>query len=452
VSQDEGSAAPRIPPILAYYLIAGLFTLASALIWGVNTLFLLDAGLDIQSVFLANAAFTAGMVLFEIPTGVFADTVGRRASFLLSVSVLAVTTAAYALAPQMGAGLLAFAVISVVMGLGFTFYTGAVEAWLVDALNHAGYSGKLDRVLARGSMVSGAAMLVGTLAGGVLGDVDLALPYVARTIMLVGALAVAWMSMHDVGFSPRALRLKEVPAEMRRIATESVRHGWGQRPVRLLMFVSFLQWGFMSWGFYAWQPYFLQLLGRDAVWAAGAAASAFAGAMIVGNAVVDQLSAFCGRRTTLLLWAGALQGAAAVVVGLAGNFWVALAGMGVLAAGIGMTGPVKQAYLHARVPSAQRASVISFDSMFGNGGGVAGQAGLGWLSRTRSIEDGYVLGGLVIMLALPLYWMVRRVGGAADVIVGNRASVAAPCAAQGIPEIAGIDAKARSSTAVGSRT
>ena len=76
-----------MPPTLAYYLIAGFFTLSSALIWGVNTLFLLDAGLDILGVFLANAAFTAGMVLFEVPTGVFADTTGRRSSFLMSVAV-----------------------------------------------------------------------------------------------------------------------------------------------------------------------------------------------------------------------------------------------------------------------------------------------------------------------------------------------------------------------------
>jgi MFS family permease len=430
-------------PTLAYYVIAGLFTLSSALIWGVNTLFLLDAGLDILEVFLANAAFTAGMVLFEIPTGVFADTVGRRASFLFSVAVLAVTTTAYVVAAQVGGGLLAFAVISVFMGLGFTFYTGAVEAWLVDALHHAGYQGKLDHVFARGSMVSGGAMLVGTLAGGLLGDLDLALPYVVRTGLLIGAFAVAWRAMHDVGFAPRALRLGAIPREMRRVTRESVRHGWRQRPIRLLMFVSFLQMGFMSWGFYAWQPYFLELLQRDAVWAAGAAASAFAGAMIAGNAIVDWLSRFCGRRTTVLLWAGAIQSGAAVLVGMSGDFWIALGGMILLAMAIGMTGPVKQAYLHASVASAQRASVISFDSMLGNGGGIVGQAGLGWVSRARSIEQGYVLGGVAIILALPLYVGVRAGGGAADVIVGDGVGVGAACAAQGIPEIAGVDATKR---------
>ena len=78
--------------LAGYFTLAGLYTLSAALIWGVNTLFLLDAGLSFFEVFIANAAFSAGMVLFEIPTGVVADTLGRRASFLLSVTVLGATT------------------------------------------------------------------------------------------------------------------------------------------------------------------------------------------------------------------------------------------------------------------------------------------------------------------------------------------------------------------------
>ena len=53
-------------------------TLAAALIWGINTIFLLDAGLSNLEAFAANAFFTAGMVIFEVPTGVVADTIGRR--------------------------------------------------------------------------------------------------------------------------------------------------------------------------------------------------------------------------------------------------------------------------------------------------------------------------------------------------------------------------------------
>jgi hypothetical protein len=69
-----GSAASSARVVRAYLAISGLFTLSASVIWGVNTLFLLDAGLDIFEVFIANAAFTAGMFIFEIPTGVVADT------------------------------------------------------------------------------------------------------------------------------------------------------------------------------------------------------------------------------------------------------------------------------------------------------------------------------------------------------------------------------------------
>ena len=73
-------------------------TLAASLIWGINTIFLLDAGLSNLEAFAANAFFTAGMMLFEVPTGIVADTVGRRASYLLGTVTLfgAISTAAAA--------------------------------------------------------------------------------------------------------------------------------------------------------------------------------------------------------------------------------------------------------------------------------------------------------------------------------------------------------------------
>jgi MFS family permease len=435
-------------PTTTYYLISALFTLAAALIWGVNTLFLLDAGLDIFGVFLANAAFTAGMVVFEVPTGVLADTVGRRASFLWSVAVLAATTIAYVLVARSGGGLLPFALVSVLMGLGFTFYSGAVEAWLVDALKAGGFTENMDSVFARGSIVSGCAMLVGTLAGGILGDADLSLPYVVRSFALVAAFGVAWIAMRDRGFTPKALTLGRVLPEMRTVLHRSIEHGWRVAPVRAVMLVSVLQWGFMSWAFYAWQPYFLELLGRDAIWVAGAAASLIAGAMILGNGIVEWLSRFCGRRSTLLLWAAGVQTAAAVGIGITDSFAVALILFVFFAGAMGVSGPVKQALLHASIPSSERASVVSFDSMFGNGGGVGFQSGLGWLSRAQSIEMGYVIGGAVTVVALPLLAVLRRAAGAADLIVGRRAGIEAACAAQGLPHVSGVDAVPRGSGAV----
>ena len=84
-------------------------TLAASFIWGINTIFLLDAGLSNLEAFAANAFFTAGMVLFEVPTGVVADTVGRRASYLLGTVTLTASTLLYVLLWQVGAPFWAWA-------------------------------------------------------------------------------------------------------------------------------------------------------------------------------------------------------------------------------------------------------------------------------------------------------------------------------------------------------
>jgi MFS family permease len=140
-------------------------TLAGSFIWGINTILLLDAGLSNLEAFGANAFFTVGMVVFEVPTGIVADTVGRRVSYLLGTVTLTVTTLLYVLLWQVAAPFWAWALVSVGLGLGFTFFSGAVEAWLVDALHATGFTGELEAVLGRGQVVAGVAMFTGALAG-----------------------------------------------------------------------------------------------------------------------------------------------------------------------------------------------------------------------------------------------------------------------------------------------
>jgi MFS family permease len=429
--------------VRTYLAISGLFTLAASVIWGVNTLFLLDAGLDIFEVFIANAAFTAGMVIFEIPTGVVADTSGRRRSFLLSAVTLLVSTLAYVAIAALGGGLALFVAASVVLGLGFSFYSGAVEAWLVDALKATGYQGELDRVFARGEMVSGAAMLVGSVAGGLLGNLDLTWPFVVRALLLGGVFLVGLRWMHDVGFTPRTTTLAAMPAEMRQVLRDSVEFGWRSSPVRLLMLVSLFQGGYLMWGFYAWPPYFLELLGRDAVWVSGVVAALVALSTIAGNSLVELFTRVCGKRTTLLLWAAAVMVAAVVGVGLAGSFWLALALLLVATVAEGVAMPVQQAYLHQVVPSSQRATVVSSVSLVASAGGIGGQLGLGYVARAQSVAAGYVTGGLTLLLALPPLLLLRRRREPADAIVGRKAGKRGPCAAQGLPVVATIDTTAR---------
>jgi MFS family permease len=408
--------------IRSYLVISGLFTLSASLIWGINTLFLLHAGLSIFEVFVANAAFTAAMALLEIPTGVVADTLGRRASFLLSEATLAVGTLAYAGVAAIHGGLLLFCLAGVILGLGYTFYSGAVEAWLVDALQATGYTRELDGVFARASQVSSVAMIVGTVGGGLLGQVSLSAPYVARTALVLLALAVGFRTMFDIGFVPRALHLRGITGEMRTVARAGLTYGWRKPSVRLLVLQSFVTYGFFSWAWYAWQPYFLQLWGSNAIWLSGVIASLFALAGIAGNALVKRVARPGRSRTTIMLWAAAGSSAAMVATGVFRTFWVAVPVflLGALVGGI--ASPVRQTYLHRSIPTSERATLVSFDSLVGSLGSVGGQTGLGYLSQVESVPAGFVVGGLTTFLVLPILGRLRSLREPQDTIDVSDAS------------------------------
>src|SRR2546423_13946845 len=121
-----------------------------SLIWGIDTLFKLHAGLDIFEVMMTNAAFTLGNVLFEIPTGVVADTVGRRVSLLLCLATLFGTTLLYVAIARLGWGFWPFAWVSVLLGLGYKFHRGEVKACLVDELMPSAWTQPPELRLPRG--------------------------------------------------------------------------------------------------------------------------------------------------------------------------------------------------------------------------------------------------------------------------------------------------------------
>ncbi|NNE97156.1 MAG: MFS transporter [Acidimicrobiales bacterium] len=425
--------------VRTYMLLVGLYTLAASLIWSVNTLFLLDAGLAVGEVFIANALFSAGMVLFEIPTGVIADTLGRRVSYLASVSILSATTVMYLVAAQAESGLAVFGVVSVLMGLGFTFYSGALEAWLVDGLSAMRSDPDLDGVFARGQQVSGVAMFAGTIVGGLLGQIDLAVPFVARAALLVVVFLIASRMMVEVGFSRQPLRLEEIPAQLRLQTAIGISQGWRAPGLRLLMIVGSIQGIFTAWGFYAAQPYLLDLLDRDAVWIIGLVTAGLSLATILGNQIVAVLSRRCGRRSTLLIGAAAVSTVAAIAMGVTSSFALAVAALFALAAALGVMSPTRQAYLHEVTSSDHRATVVSFDAMVGSVGGVGGQVGLGAVSDARSFSAGYVVGGSITVLALPLLLRLRQIAEPADHLgPGDTADVDSTCPA-GLPREAGIE-------------
>ena len=394
--------------VRTYLVLVSGNTLATSLIWGINTLFLLDAGLSNLEAFAANAFFTLGMVLFEIPTGVVADARGRRTSFLVGTVVLAASTYAYHALWATHGPFWLWAVVSVVIGLGYTFFSGATEAWLVDALAWAGYTGTLERVFGRAQVVSGVAMLVGAVGGGALAQATtLGVPFLARVgaLLVMAVVAAGWM--RDRGFSPD--RSLPPGRAARGILTASLRHGLGHPPVRWLMLAAPFVSGVGIYAFYAMQPFLLDLYGdQGAYMVAGLAAAILAGSQTVGGLLAPGLRRLVARRTSAIVLGTVASAGALAALGFTRSFAIALAllvAWGLVEAAVL---PVRRAYLNDLIPSAQRATVLSFDSLMGNLGGIGIQPGLGRVADLRGYGASYVVGAAVQLLAVPFLLASRR--------------------------------------------
>jgi MFS family permease len=398
-----------------YYALMLGNTLAASLIWGINTIFLLDAGLNNLEAFAANAFFTAGMVVFEVPTGIVADMWGRRTSFLLGTVTLAVTTALYVLLWQIEAPFWSWAVVSLLLGLGFTFFSGAVEAWLVDALTATQFTGPLDTVLGRGQIITGVGMLTGSVAGGYLAEaISLGFPFVARAGILILMFAFAFAMMHDIGFEPE--RRGTPVAEMRRIASDSIEYGWRVPSVKYLMLAAPFTGGVGIYVFYALQPYLLELYGDPTAYGiAGLVAAIVAGAQIVGGFSTPFLRALFHRRTSALIAAEFLSVAALVGIGLIESFGLVIALIAVWGLLFAAATPIRQAYLNGMIPSQQRATILSFDSLMSSTGGVVAQPVLGRSADVWGYPTSYVLSAGISALALPFFFKTRAEKSPADV-------------------------------------
>ena len=174
------------------------------------------------------------------------------------------------------------------------------------------------------------------------------------------------------------------------------------------MFATLVQGIFFIYGFYSWQKYFLDLLGQDLVWVTGVIAACVGVTQILGNALVGRITKRVADRGLILMVAVGVSTVAIVGAALVQQFWVAVPLYLVSTTAFGVYMPVKQGWLNARIPSEERATIISLDALFGDGGMTVGQIGLGYLSQVVSIPVAWLVGGLTQAAALPLLAGARR--------------------------------------------
>jgi MFS transporter, DHA3 family, tetracycline resistance protein len=378
---------------------------AQRLTWTIAPIyFVLEVGMSPLELVLAGTVFEVAYFLFEVPTGVVADTYSRRLSVIVAQVVMGAGFIATAAVDSVAVILLAQAVI----GFGWTFKSGAIDAWLADEIGQDPLGGAYQR----GAQAARIAGLVAIGAAVGLAVVDLRLPIVLGGVALLAFGAFLVVAMRETNFRPA--RRQDVTTARSMVGT--ARHGTrlirGNSLLLLIVGITFLR-GVSDEGFdRLWEAHLLidvgvpDFAGLDPVlWFGVLNAAAVLLAIVVAQPLVGHFErlSMAGMARLLLGLELALVGAV-LVFAFAGSFALAMAGFWAVRVAYSLEGPVFMTWLNGNITESRaRATVISMTNVGHSVGESGGGPMVGLAGNLFGIRAALATGALVLTSAIPLY-------------------------------------------------
>lgn len=382
-----------------YVAFRSLTTFGMALHFAVYTIFLMSHGLDLFKVNLVNVVFYVTLFVFEIPTGAFADVFGRKASYVVSCVLNACAAFVYATSNSFWG----FALAEAVLAVGQTFASGAFEAWAVDRLKHHGYEGSLRTLFVREQFATQGVSIVAGMLGAFLSQRYLALPWwIGGGVLSLGAL-LAFLLLEEEYFTPKPFSFRQGWRELKKTVQNSVEFGTRHPVTRFVLIVV----GVQSVGLMApnmqWQPFWQpHLSGRQEfgyLWAL------IMLSVMLGGVLVKLFLRIARSEQRALLLAQSGIGLTVAATAVAGWLPLALAAFLISNVFRGLFNPLKSMYLNDNIPSGERATIISFESIAHHIGGALGLLVSGWAASRYGIPATWVGAGAALTFGS---WLVTR--------------------------------------------
>ena len=402
-------ARMKIPKADAYKLYL-CFTAAQA--FALTTVFTINmvyqvtqVGLNPLHLVLVGTTLELTAFLMEVPTGVVADVYSRRLSVILGFFLLGCGFIVEGALPFFEALLLA----QIIMGLGYTFLSGATSAWIVDEIGQARAGAAFLRATQAAQVASFAAIFFSVA----LASVSLQLTIVAGGALLLLLAAALMVVMPEAGF-------QRAPAEDReswRQLVETLRAGTGMirsRQILMLIMLATVIHGAFSEGFdRLWTAHLLERfrlpqLGQmdEIVWFGIISAVAMPLTLAATEALRRRLNMADGRRVaqTLIAVYAALIFSALLFI-LAESLAFALLGLWLTQAARAIRNPLMEAWINQQVESEVRATVLSIQGQADAFGQIAGGPVVGAVGLFSSVRVAVSLSALLLLPILPV---IRR--------------------------------------------
>ncbi len=403
----------RLPAVPVFLAIEGGGAFAFMLTFTVtNVYYVTEVGMSPLQLVLCGTAMELAIFLFEIPTGVVADSVSRRLSVIVSFVVLGLAMMLFGVLTSAPLIIAAYAV----WGVGYTFQSGAYEAWIADEVGES----RLTGVLLRGAQASNAGALAGVGIGTALALWSLQTAIVAGgagTLLLGGVLALV---MPETGFRPHATSEGEVgPRALLSTARRGARVVRGRHMLVLMLAIAFL-WGMWTESFdRLWQAQLLTGVGLPSdlspvVWIGALTAVSLVIGIAVTHVAVRRLEEVSRERLArVLLGANTVVLVGALGFALAGVPWLAIVAYAVVCGCRSLIVPLQSAWVNRSIDdSSVRATVLSIVNQCDAVGQVAGGPAIGAVGSSVGLRPALALGAAALAPALALYARVVRHHGA----------------------------------------
>ena len=404
----------RLSALTVYLIMSGVSSLAYATIFtGLAVYYISQVGLSPFQLVLVGTVLEGTILLFELPTGVVADTYGRRISVIIAMFILGLAFLLEGSLPFVTGILLAEAV----RGLGHTFESGALDAWLADEIGEE----RLGAAYARAGQVGQAMGLVGTGLSVGLSYVSLQLPVLLGGGLLVALGVFLAFRMPETGFKPAGGGERNPLKAMGSTLRDGARVVRGS-PLLLALVASQLVVGAGSEGFdRLWEAQLIRGIGLPYLGPVAWLGIISVAGQIVGfialrvfQGRIERASATSAGAARALLLLQGLFIVFTVAFALAGNLPLALLALLLRGATGALIGPLAGAWTAQQIEGRVRATVLSMASLSNAFGQTAGGPGVGLLGN-RSLRAALVVAGLLFSPLLPLYAWARRRGGRGEV-------------------------------------
>jgi MFS family permease len=403
-NETPAAESNTVRRVMRRYLSVWLaYSFASGFLFGVYPIFLRSRGLDQFEMNSVLATYFAVTFLTDVPTGAFADALGRRRSFMLGCALRTVAFLVYFFAHSY----LAFLLGESIDGIGTTFCNGAIDAWGVDELDAAGYPGAKDRLFSRIMQLTNVGFMASAVIGAYVADVNIAWPWLLGAVGYFGCAITGAALMRDRPRPGARVDLGALADRIARRVGDGLREGFRRRSVLMLSLANGIF--FAAWAPYwlQWPQFFTDSFGAG-VWVVGWIFALFSIAKMAGAETVIRVGGDEDRRANRIV---ALIGVCAVLLfagGSAGQRPLLVMGLlFMMNCCIGAAMPMAQSWLNEQIGADERATLLSFNSTFATIGGSIGLLLSGLIADHAGIQVAWRFSALLSLAAAPCYLAIR---------------------------------------------